>query len=476
MATTIEHEEESSGFNIFATLPVILWQRRWLILALTVIAGIAGGIAAWVIPPMFESSATVLIESQQLPNDVVGGSLDDAIDQRIARARERVLSRQDLIRLIRANNLYPEDQRSKPLSVIVDEMRNSTTIEAVAVNLGGGMQVTGRGTIALRIGYRYPDPVKAQIVAQQFVNHFLELDASAQADQAQGAATFLSEQANQLQSQIADIEGQIRRIKTEHGATLALQQQSTGNPAADATRIDGEIAGLQAQNAQLRASGGGGDGAVAAARAALQVARAKYSDSHPDVIAAKAQLEAAQQAGSGDSGAGTSPIVAANNAQIAALRAARGMMLSQSSSVRSAQQSAPLINDQIEQLQKREDLLRENYRVVASRTQSAQMSARMETEQKGERLSLADPPVVPDKPFRPNRPVILLGGIAAGLGLGLALTLLIELLMHPIRGTDALRAATGHAPLAIIPDYERRPGVILRWLERRSRRKSARAV
>ena len=465
-----QQDFEEGGANIFATLPIVIWQRRWLILALAVIAGIGGAVAAWLIPPMYQSSATVLIESPQLPSDVLSSNVaNNMIDQRIARARERVLSRQDLIRLIRTNNLYPEDQQSKPLSTLVDTMKKDTTIEAVAVDLGGGMP---RNAMALRISYSYPDPVKAQIVAQQFTNRFLEVDASAQAEQATGAATFLSETANQIASQIADLEGQIRKIKQENGTTLALQTMSTGNPAADATRIDGEIAGLQAQNAQMMASNSN-DGAVAAAEAALRIARARYSESHPDVIAAKAQLDAAKQDSKGSTM--NSPIVAANNAQIASLRAAKGILQSQSSSVRQAQQAGPLVADQIEQLEKREDVLRENLRNISSKSQAAQMSARMETEQKGERLSLADPPVVPDKPFRPNRPVIVAGAIAAGIGLGLAITLLIELLTRPIRGTAALQAACGEMPLAIIPDYERRPPLIMRWLERRSRRKVARA-
>lgn len=467
-----EHEEITP--NILASLPGVVWQRRWLIVALGLLGLVAGVVAALAIPPMYQSNATVLIESAQLPADLLNSSVNDVIEQRIAKARERVLSRQDLIRLIRANGLYPDEQRRLPMSTVVEKMKGATAIEAVAVDLGGGFQSQpGRGTMALRIGFSYPDPVKAQIVAQQFVNRFLEVDASAQADQAEGARAFLTEQANQLQSQIGDIEDQIRRIKTDNGTTLALQSQSTGNPEADATRIDGEIAGLVAQNAQLASSGGQGDGSVAQAEAALRIARAKYSESHPDVVAAKAQLEAAKH--EGGTSASANPIIAANRAQINALRAAKSIMLSQSSTVRAAQAQAPALADRIDQLEKREDVLRENYRVISGKAQAAQMSARMESQQKGERLSLADPPVVPDKPFRPNRPVIVAGAVAAGVAMALGIILLIEFVTRPIRGVDALRAAVGEAPMVVIPDFDQKPSLLLRWLERRGRRKAARA-
>jgi len=54
--------------------------------------------------------------------------------------------------------------------------------------------------------------------------------------------------------------------------------------------------------------------------------------------------------------------------------------------------------------------------------------------------------------------------------------LLIELITRPIRGTAALRATIGEAPLAVIPDFDQRPNWIARMIERRVRRKSGKAV
>jgi capsular polysaccharide biosynthesis protein len=100
----------------------------------------------------------------------------------------------------------------------------------------------------------------------------------------------------------------------------------------------------------------------------------------------------------------------------------------------------------------------------------------METEQKGERMTLADPPVQPDSPIRPNRPLIILGSIVAGLGIGMALILALELFLRPIRGTAALAAAAGAAPLVVIPPLDRKSGFLVRWAEKRARRKLARTA
>ncbi|WP_174274259.1 GumC family protein [Sphingomonas bacterium] len=480
MATVPYREsEEQQGPNLFAALPAILWQRRWLIIAPAVLAAIGGTAAAFLIPKVYESSATVLIESQQVATDNDQATIADLIDERIARAKERVLSRQVLIQLIRSNNLYPKEQQSgAPFSTIVDQMRDSTLISGVASEASGLRAMMGsKQTIALRIAFDYPDPVKAQAITQQFVNRFLEVDASAQQSKATGAATSLEQQASDLQNQIAAVQNKITKIKSENGAVLAMTAGSTGNPLADASRIDADIANLQSENTKLAAQLGasGGDSQVAQAEANYRALRSRYSDTHPDVIAAKATLEAiraASQSSGNNAGNLVQAQIAANRSQIASLQSARGMVLSQSANAQAALARGPAIQAQVDQLEKQAEVLRDQYRLIGTRSASAQLSARMESEQKGERLTLADPPIVPDVPIKPKRKVLIGGGLAAGLGFGLALALLFELLLRPIRGVEAVRAATGFAPLAIVPDYGRKPHMLIRWLEKRNRGRS----
>jgi uncharacterized protein involved in exopolysaccharide biosynthesis len=481
-----EVEAEEPGIAGFlATIPAILWHRRWLIIIPAVLGLIAAIFAAFTMHPVYESRATVLIESQQLPDELIGtgpggGDVNDAIGQRVARARERVLSRMDLIRMIRTYNLYPEAQRTSPLSAIVEKMRADTTIQAVSsdIQIASGSRRNGLSTIAIAVGFQYDDPQKAQVVAQQYVDHFLEADASSQASQATDAVNFLSEQSRDLQSRISEIERRMAEIQSTNGTVLALGQ-TTGDRTADLSRIDSDIAGLQAENAKLsaQASGPAQDSAVAAAEAQLRVAQARYTDSHPDVIAARAQLDAAKRAAASVPAA-ANPVaaqIAANRAQIGSLQNARALLSSQSANVSAAQSRAPVIAAQIAQLDKQADTLREQYRTIASRLQAAQIQARMESEQKGERLTLADPPVVPDTPVRPNRPMIIIAGLIGGLGLGFVLALAVEFVLRPIRGINALKQAAGEAPLAVIPDFDQKPGRIVRMLERRTRRKLARA-
>lgn len=490
MATQPPEAEAGIGAGFVSAIPAMLWQRRWFVILPVVAATVAGLVTAFLIHPVYESSATVLIESQQVPDDLIGalsgggGQVNDMIGQRIARARERVLSRQDLIRLIRTYGLYPREQQTLPLSKIVDKMRDDTTIEAVDNSFMGAVPSRKNlglaNTIAITVAFDYDDPTKAQMVAQQFVDHFLEADASTQASQATDTVNFLTEQANQIQAQIQQLEQKALQIRSQNGAVLALGGLSAMG-SGDSGQIASQIAGLEAENLKLKSARTAGaepaDSAVAQAEAQLRVAQAKYSDTHPDVLAAKAQLDAAKRSAAAKPG--LDPVqaqLAGNRAQIAALQSARSMLTNNSDAARAAASRAPAVQSQLDQLEKAAEVLRDQYRGIGVKLQAAQIQARMESEQKGERLTLSDPPVVPDHPLRPNRPLIIAGSIAAGFGLGLALVLLIEIVLRPIRGTAALRAAIGEPPLAVVPDFDQRPSWIAQMIERRVRRKSKVAV
>jgi polysaccharide biosynthesis transport protein len=134
-AETVESTGSSPTWMV-NHLPVILWQRRYYVLACFIALLLAGTVAAFALPRTYRSTATLLVQSQDLPSSLVEAPTTGAIEQRIARIREQVLSRGDLIQLIEQNDLYTEERRSKPLSKVIEQMRHATSVSALSSDIG----------------------------------------------------------------------------------------------------------------------------------------------------------------------------------------------------------------------------------------------------------------------------------------------------------------------------------------------------
>jgi polysaccharide biosynthesis transport protein len=432
-------------------LPVILWQRRYLVLACLLLGLLLAAVAAFSLPTTYRSTATLLVESQDLPKTLVDTPEGGAIEQRIARIREQVLSRGDLIQLIEQDELYPKERRSEPLSKIIEKMRHATTVSALSSDIGqqSGSQ---NNTVAITMSFDYPDALKAQAVLQSFVSKFLSMDTEDVENQASLAERVLHDQADKLQSQISAIEGQITALKAKNGAALA----STGAPPLiDTGSFSAQITALQNENRQLISQArhpAEKDNALAAAEAALASAQSQYSDTHPDVIAAKervAQLRrmAQQSGGAGDT---IQEQIAANNAAIHQLMDQRDSMLARANASMAGQARAPAIEEQAMQLENQASTLRSQYQGVLENLLKAQNTTRMASEQRAEHLSLVDPANLPDRPYWPNRPLLIAAGAAAGLALGLLIALGLELLNRPVRSPRQIEQL-GLPTIGVVP-------------------------
>lgn len=447
----VESGQGGGGIGwFFNHLPTILWQRRyWAIIpfvSLTLIAAVA----AFLLPTQYRSTASLLVQSQELPTSVVEAPTSGGIEQRIARIRERVLSRGDLIRLIEQNDLYPEERQSKPLSQIVDKMRKATTVGAQTNDLGGS---GGTDTIAIDMSFDYSNPAQAQTVLQSFVNDFLSQDNEDISEQASLSVRFLEDQASRLRSQLSALEGQLTGLKARNGAALA----NTAPPMLDLGSYSSQIASLESQNRELLAQINRvpkKDPQVASAEAALAAAQSLYNDNHPDVLAARERLRAVQQMVRANPQQDETGLlrsqIAANNQAIGSMQAARSAAMARAQAASAGSARAPAIMEQAMQLENQASGLRDQYRKVADDLLKAQNSARLANEQRAERLSLVEPPNLPDTPYSPNRPLLIAGGAIAGLFMGIVLAFAVEFLRRPLRSPAQIEGL-GLPVLGVVP-------------------------
>jgi polysaccharide biosynthesis transport protein len=463
--------DDDQSLDILANLPVILWQRRWLFVIPAILISVAAIAAAFLLPRSYQARALLLVESTELP-DVQNNQDGNPIDRRMARIRQQILSRPDLVELIQANDLYGASKHAEPLSTLIERMRKATEITSVNADIQGG-PTGNKGAIAFSLTFDYPQPGPAQIVAQTFVDRLLKLDAKQTQADAEGNVNLLEDQAAGLQQEVTQIESRMRQIAGANGAALssAGATMMTGGPTID---YAGQIASLQRENMQLTAQAStvvDRDPNVVAAEAQLTAVQATYSDTHPDVQIARKRLEIARAAAQGLSNRNVSLAVrqqiATNNSAIEQLSRQRASEQARVAMLAAAQARGPAVFQEVQQLQARADMIRSNLARVSTSLLNAKSVSKLTEDQRGERLTLIEPPVTPDQPSSPNRPLLIVGGILAGLAAGLALVVLIELFLRPIRSTAQLAQITGEVPLGVVPVLNSRPSWFARMQQKR---------
>jgi uncharacterized protein involved in exopolysaccharide biosynthesis len=91
------------------------------------------------------------------------------------------------------------------------------------------------------------------------------------------------------------------------------------------------------------------------------------------------------------------------------------------------------------------------YREIVTKKMSAELAEELEKDSKGERFSLIEPPLIPEKPVKPNRMVILMLGSLISVILAIAISFYMESIDKSIRKQDDIQKIVGMPPLATIP-------------------------
>src|SRR5919201_202680 len=145
--------EARKGFSVERLLGI--WhRRRWLGIAITVVVAAAAGSLVRALPDIYRSTATVLVERQQVPEAYVRSSVTGELETRLQTISQEVLSRARLEQLIARFDLYPRARRAGSLEGAVEAMRRDIRLEVKGVEAPGGRTVT----VAFSLSYRGRDP------------------------------------------------------------------------------------------------------------------------------------------------------------------------------------------------------------------------------------------------------------------------------------------------------------------------------
>jgi succinoglycan biosynthesis transport protein ExoP len=221
--TTQLRSQQSEPVQSLQDYVAIFHRRRTLIV-------LAGGIllglslaAAFLWPATYKSMATILIEEQEIPSELVHSTITSYADQRIETIKQQVMSRTTLWKVVEQYNLYPDLRRTNPAEEVVKRFTKEIEVEVISADVvDKRTQHPTKATIAFTVAYQSNSPELAQQVANELTSLFLGQNLKSRERQAQEATSFLQQEAENLSTHIGEVDEKIATFK--HRASGALPE------------------------------------------------------------------------------------------------------------------------------------------------------------------------------------------------------------------------------------------------------------
>jgi succinoglycan biosynthesis transport protein ExoP len=513
------------------------WRRRQTFLMVAGLSFTAAVTLALVLPATYRSTATVLIEQQEIPQDLVRSVITSFADQRVQVISQRVMTTQNLLSLIERYNLYPDVRQKQPREVLLEKMRGDIALHMISADVIDPR--SGRptqATIAFSISYQSRSPDLALKVANELTSLYLNENLTSRTQLSKQTASFFSEESARQAAHIAELDKALSVFKEAHRRDLpnleqvnASSMDRTERELQDAENKVGAIESqrvlLEAQLAQINptlqvfSDTGqrvmGPEDRLKAVKAQLADYKARYAPGHPDIVSAQREVEGLEKAVKADDQTGErirqlsearaelaqaqekyspdhpdvlrltrtvasleksvaaeaavgtppeatdhadNPVYIQVKGQIDALSVDRTSAIKRRDELRAKYDDyerrlakSPEVERQFRTMARDLDAAQTQYQEILAKQAAARVSENLETERKGERFTMIEPPQIPEKPISPNRTLIVLLGMMMSLVLGAAAAAGRETWDATVRGPSDIRMLLQVPALASIP-------------------------
>ena len=453
-----------------------LWNRRkWLgvivfLLPLTAATAVIMGL-----PDLYQSSALVMIERQQVPEAFVRPTVTSELEIRLNTISQEILSRSRLESLVARMGLYPDLKGPGASEAAVDRMRRDIRLE-----LRGADASRGGTTTAFALSYRGRDPQTVATVTNTLASFYIEENLKARERQAAGTAEFLKVQLGDAKRRLDEQEARMGELQRRYLGELPQQLQgnlatldslnaqlriNNDNQIRLAERRD-TVAG---QLAQAKLNSGGpepDDVRLARLQQELITLRMKYTDLWPDIIRIKDEIErlkkdmAAPKPKPDPKAVAGPPTPEVSRLQDSLRQIDIELKLAKQDEQR-LRQGITAYQTRLDNAPKREqeylDATRdyqgtkELYQTLSRKYEDALLAESMEQRQKGEQFRILDSALPSSTPAAPRRSRLLVASLALSFVLGAGSMVLMEVLDTSFHSSRDLRAYTTVPILVNIP-------------------------
>jgi polysaccharide chain length determinant protein (PEP-CTERM system associated) len=460
--------------------------RRRYIHLVTILPGVVFlcVLAAYGIHPLYQASATIMLEPSSVPKDIIETTVVSYSDQQIEVVQGRVMTIDTMLAIVHDIDPYPE-RKNMSAADKAQKILDDTTLERVD-------PVTFKPEAesnAFSLHYNNRHPEIAKEIDTRLAQLFLTYNQVRRTEAAGEAAGFLQKQADSIAAQMREVDAQLASMRSKYGEALPEYLTRNQSMVEDTQRqLDGvqqqelaaeeKVSVLSVQLGQMSPnliSQSGDLTDIATVRAKLTEAEQRYTPDHPEVKRLRRALEnlmAQQTADASAAGASAAGAIApaSNNPQYnltaTQLQAARneldnlnaqmGQLRAKLNQNRYLVSNTPVAEREMSEVLRRKQVLQNEYQQTQDKLQNANLAQTFESQQGGERFTLLRAPSDPKSPVYPNRLGLILLGLVFGAGASGVAIAVSESTDKNIRTARDIQLPEGMPVLASIPVIKNR--------------------
>lgn len=456
----------------------ILRRRKWTILVPALGVFALSAALALLLPRVYKSTTTILIEEQGIPREYVSSNITSFADQRLQSINQRIMSTTKLLELINRFNLYTDLKAKLTIDEIVERMRKKdlvfNTISADVIDPRTGRP--GQATIAFSVSYKGKNPETVQRVANELASLYLEENLKTREKASADTSKFMEEERKDVKARMAALDAKISAYKQKNVNTLPelvqVNLQGLDQVERETFRMEDQLRALKEREGYLQEQLASVSpettnqerDSLRELRVRLIDLKSRFSDEYPDVIKTKAAIRELEGrlAASGKMASQTkpdNPAYITMSSQLAGTRTEIESVQRQMKDLRAKRdayrhrvESSPRVEEGFRGLLVERNNLQAKFEEMNKKAMDAQVAYGMEKEQLGEKFSIIDAARLPEKPDSPNVLAILLIGIVLGMGSGVGAAALKESTDDTVRDAGKLSVETGFPVLVGVPE------------------------
>lgn len=449
-----------------------MWRFRWAALTAAWVVALLGWIWVLQMPNQYVATARVYVDTKTMLKPLMRDlTVDSNTLSDVAMVTEALLSRPQLKSVALETGLEARATTPEQLERLLTGLKTSVTIDKAP-----------RDDI-YTISYRDYDPAMARNVVQVILTNFMENSLRKDRTNSVQAQQFLTQQIKLYEQRLVEAEDRLAEFKKKNvglmpgeggdyfarldTAQAALKQTQTQyaelqNRRAELQRqVAGEEPVIGMSGSSTVAGGTSVDGAIADLENQLADLQVKFTEKHPDVVRIKQtladlekvrenELKKARVAAPVSNPLDTNPVyqqmrvsLSATEVELASLSTQLAQRQAAVGSLRRSVDTIPEVEAQLNRLNRDYDIVKAQYDALVKRLESARLTEEVQAEKEDVTFDVIEPPRLPLIPTAPNRILLFCGVLAAALIAGLGGAFLLNQHSPVFFSTRKLRLATG---------------------------------